>query len=245
MHRTPPLTINRVITLPEKVSTTLPFLGTDIFLSLLEQSGLLADLDTRAAITILAPDDTAFTTFDHASLSPDQLLAVLKEHILVDYPAYSPLLENGDVYPTLAGGTVSVLVRDSQVFWNGARLLMGDAILRNGLVHIIDRVSSFFFFFFFFLFAWCLSLSVLVILFVIKLLTEIGDGCAGSGTGACADFFDRDGRCNCHGGALCSGDAGGWLCWLGGCGPLRWPAVSRCGLRRRSWSVEGSGHVVV
>jgi uncharacterized surface protein with fasciclin (FAS1) repeats len=68
---------------------------------------------------------------------------VLQQHVLVDYPAYSPLLENGDVYPTLAGGSVSVLVRDSAVFWNGARLLAGDAILRNGVVHVIDRVSLF------------------------------------------------------------------------------------------------------
>jgi hypothetical protein len=93
---------------------------------------------------------------------------VLKQHVLVDYPAYSPLLENGDVYPTLGGGTVSVLVRDSAVFWNGARLLAGDAILRNGVVHVIDRVSLFFFSF------SCLthSLSVLWLFVCDGLLTE-------------------------------------------------------------------------
>lgn len=67
----------------------------------------------------------------------------MKQHILVDFPAYTPLLEDGDVYPTLGGGHVTVTVVDGVVSLNGARILSGDAIITNGAVHTISKVSLF------------------------------------------------------------------------------------------------------
>ncbi|RYP69884.1 hypothetical protein DL771_005827 [Monosporascus sp. 5C6A] len=126
------------LALPESISSTLPFLGVDTFQDLLRESGLLAELDTRPSITVLAPDDNAFTnTTGWTGIERTELL---RQHILIDYTAYTPLLQDGAVYPTLAGGNVTVSVRDGRVYLNGAQILTGDAITVNGVIHTIDTV---------------------------------------------------------------------------------------------------------
>ncbi|KAG7290338.1 hypothetical protein NEMBOFW57_000338 [Staphylotrichum longicolle] len=130
---------NGLPTLPQTASKTLRFLGIDRFLDALNQTGLLAELDAqKGPITILAPDDNAFKnrTFTH-----DQLTALVKQHILVDYFAYTPLLRNGQVYPTLGGGQVVVSVdTKGAVYLGGAPILAGDAIITNGAIHTIGKV---------------------------------------------------------------------------------------------------------
>ncbi|RSL62668.1 hypothetical protein CEP54_005625 [Fusarium duplospermum] len=128
------------LTLPESISSTLPHLGVDKFHELVKKSGLLSELDSTAGITILAPDNSAFknvTKWSNADLSE-----FIKCHILVDFPAYTPLLKDGQVYPTLAGGKVKVTVRDGTIYLNGAKVVAGDAIAVNGAVHTIDRVLA-------------------------------------------------------------------------------------------------------
>ncbi|EAQ91872.1 hypothetical protein CHGG_00107 [Chaetomium globosum CBS 148.51] len=126
-------------TLPETASKTLPFLGVSTFFDALNQTGVLAELDTRRGpITILAPDDNAFKgkAFTH-----DQLTALVRRHVLVDYFAYTPLLEDHQVYPTLGGGEVVVAVNNKgAASLGGAGILAGDAIITNGVVHTIDKI---------------------------------------------------------------------------------------------------------
>ncbi|KAH6649315.1 FAS1 domain-containing protein [Chaetomium tenue] len=130
---------NGLPTLPQTASKTLPFLGINTFFDALNQTGLLAELDTRRGpITILAPDDNAFKG---KTYTRDQLAAIVRQHVLVDYFAYTPLLEDRQVYPTLGGGEVVVSVNDKgAASLGGARILAGDAILTNGAVHTIDKV---------------------------------------------------------------------------------------------------------
>ncbi|KAK3309822.1 FAS1 domain-containing protein [Chaetomium strumarium] len=141
--------VNGLFTLPARASETLPFLGVDNFLAALNQTGVLAELDARTGpITILAPDDKAFTfttsttnSTGSSTLTRDQLTALVKQHVLVDYLAYTPLLQDGDVYPTLAGGQVAVSVDGKgAVYLDGARILAGDAVITNGAVHTISKV---------------------------------------------------------------------------------------------------------
>lgn len=130
---------NGLLTLPQNASNTLPFLGVDSFSDALNQTGLLAELDARSGpITILAPDDNAFKD---RTFTRDQLTSLVRQHVLVDYFAYTPLLQDRQVYPTLGGGEVAVSVDDKgAVYLGGARILAGDAILTNGAVHIIDKI---------------------------------------------------------------------------------------------------------
>ncbi|KAK4233995.1 hypothetical protein C8A03DRAFT_47575 [Achaetomium macrosporum] len=74
------------------------------------------------------------------TFSPDQPTAPVRQHILADYPAYTPLLRDGDAYPTLGGGEVVVSVDDrGAVYLDGARILAGDAIITNGAVYTIGE----------------------------------------------------------------------------------------------------------
>ncbi|KAI0600998.1 FAS1 domain-containing protein [Biscogniauxia sp. FL1348] len=132
--------IDGVLTLPGNLSYTLPFLGADMFGAALEKAGLLSDLDNRATITVLAPDDTAFKSA--SGLSDTQLAQVLAGHVILDFPAYTPLLKDGHTYRTLGGGNVTVSVRDGVAYINDAQILAGDAVIKNGVVHTIDKLLT-------------------------------------------------------------------------------------------------------
>ncbi|RYP63896.1 hypothetical protein DL771_009071 [Monosporascus sp. 5C6A] len=132
--------INDVLTLPRNLSYTLPFLGTGRFGAALQTAGLLPDLDNRAIITVLAPNDAAFENAD--SSTDEQLTQMLREHVVVGFPAYTPLLQDGQTYRTLGGGEVTVSMRGGEAYINGARILAGDAIIQNGVVHTIDRLTT-------------------------------------------------------------------------------------------------------
>ena len=119
------------------MSETLPFLGLDDVLSALQKTGLITNLDNTASITFLAPDDSAFPD----GLSGDELAQVLRQHLLQGPPAYTPLLVDGASYTTLAGTTVAVSVQGPDIFIGGARILAGYSIIKNGVIHTVDKVS--------------------------------------------------------------------------------------------------------
>ncbi|KAK0649321.1 FAS1 domain-containing protein, partial [Cercophora newfieldiana] len=129
--------ISADLTLPRLITQTLPFLANDKLLAILQRTGLAAELDNRTSITFLAPDDTVLPDRPDA-----ELVQVLREHILLGSPAYTPLLVNGATYATLAGTTVSVEIRGPDFFVGGAKILNGDAIVKNGVVHTVDRLIS-------------------------------------------------------------------------------------------------------
>lgn len=126
---------NSDLTLPRTITQTLPFLANDKLLAILQRTGLASELDNRTSITFLAPDDTVLPDLPDA-----QLAQALRGHILLGSPAYTPLLVNGATYTTLAGTTVRVEVRGPDFFVGGTKILNGDAIVKNGVVHTVDRV---------------------------------------------------------------------------------------------------------
>ena len=128
--------VSGLFSLPRLLSFTLPFLGTDKALAALSQTGLINDLDNRTGITFLAPDDRAIPT----NISASVLAEILRRHTIVGLPIFTSDLKNGDTYQTLAGTTVTVTVQCADVFINGARILAGDAIIKNGVVHTVDKV---------------------------------------------------------------------------------------------------------
>ncbi|KAK4171516.1 FAS1 domain-containing protein [Triangularia setosa] len=132
--------VDGIITVPSSLSETVrvPSLGVSTFIDLAQRAGLLIELDNKTKITVLVPSDAALASA--ALLSDSELTQVLKRHVLVDVTAYTPLLRNGDVYRTLAGDVVTVVLRDGGYFVNGARIVQGDAIIENGVLHTVDRL---------------------------------------------------------------------------------------------------------
>ncbi|KAK3343366.1 FAS1 domain-containing protein [Lasiosphaeria hispida] len=128
--------VSGLFSLPRLLSFTLPFLGTDKALAALEQTGLINDLDNRTGITFLAPDDRAIPN----NISASVLAEILRRHTIVGLPIFTSDLRNGDTYQTLAGTTITVTVQCADVFIGGARILASDAIIKNGVVHTVDKL---------------------------------------------------------------------------------------------------------
>jgi uncharacterized surface protein with fasciclin (FAS1) repeats len=128
--------------LPRNLSATLPFLNVDKFQAALQRTGLLAELDARPRITVLAPTDAILGNI--SSLTNAQLSDVLKRHILINVPAYTPLIRDGASFTTLAGGNVTASVHGDDISIGGALIVSGDSLISNGVVHTVDRVSFIF-----------------------------------------------------------------------------------------------------
>ncbi|EHK19972.1 uncharacterized protein TRIVIDRAFT_155305 [Trichoderma virens Gv29-8] len=132
--------IDAVLTLPRSLSSTLQAIGGVKLAAALKQTNLTATLEGAESITVLAPSNEVFSL--SSTLTQTQIVQVLKEHIIVapSFPAYSPWLEDGQIFRTLGGTNVSVVIKDDVAYLNGARILTGDSIIQNGVVHTIDKV---------------------------------------------------------------------------------------------------------
>lgn len=128
--------ISGVFALPRLLSVTLPFLGAERTLDILQRTGLIRDFDTRTGITFLAPDRSAFPP----DLPDAVLVAIMKRHLIVGLPVFTSDMKQGDTYKTLAGTTVTVTVQCAEIFIGGARILAGDAIIKNGVAHVVDKL---------------------------------------------------------------------------------------------------------
>ncbi|KAL8372583.1 hypothetical protein RB595_002092 [Gaeumannomyces hyphopodioides] len=120
--------------LPATVSKTLPFVGAEKFKAALEKAGILPGLDSTTAITVLAPSDSVFAKAGNVTA------AQLKQHIIVGQVVYSTQFRDGQVLPTLGGGSVTVSVQGGVISVGGARIVASDAIIKNGVIHTIGNV---------------------------------------------------------------------------------------------------------
>ncbi|KAK3331230.1 FAS1 domain-containing protein [Apodospora peruviana] len=128
--------VSGAFTLPQILSVTLPFLGADKTLGVLQRTGFIKDLDTRTGITFLVPDNRAIPS----NLPDDVFAEILRRHVILGTPIFTSDLKHGDSFKTLAGTTVTVTVQCGDVFIGGARILTGDAIIKNGVAHTVDKV---------------------------------------------------------------------------------------------------------
>ncbi|KAK4161321.1 FAS1 domain-containing protein [Cladorrhinum sp. PSN259] len=132
--------VGGVFTVPAPLSESLKVssLSTGTFLSALNKTGLLSDVDNRAGITVLAPTDAALAS---ANTLPDaELTKVLQRHVLVNVTAYTPQLREGSTFVSLAGEKVTVTFKDGAYYLNDAKIVNGDVIIKNGVLHSIDKI---------------------------------------------------------------------------------------------------------
>ncbi|KAL8399497.1 hypothetical protein RB594_000034 [Gaeumannomyces avenae] len=122
--------------LPATVSETLPFVGAEKFKAALDRAGILPGLDNTTAITVLAPSDSVFAK------AGNWTAAQLKQHIIVGHVIYSTQFRDGQVLPTLGGGSVTVSVQGGIVSVGGARIVASDAIINNGVIHTIGNPTT-------------------------------------------------------------------------------------------------------
>lgn len=140
--------IDSVLTLPPSLEE---LLMTGNFTSLLGAFGLAENAGLGVSVaqtldqpTIFAPTNQAFENIGSAlgSLSAQDVADILMYHV-VETPAFASDLSDGQELQTLGGGSLTVTIREGDdgpmVFINGARVVLPDLALLEGVVHGIDQ----------------------------------------------------------------------------------------------------------
>ena len=113
------------------------------FLSAAKTAGILGELESRPALTLFLPTDTAFTQLPEGqweSITRDRkrLGEVLRYHMV---PGRMKVTEvKPGLTKTLAGSELSLKSDNGMVTVNGARVTESDLLADNGIVHGIDQV---------------------------------------------------------------------------------------------------------
>ena len=136
--------IDSVLTLPVSVSDTALLAGLTGLAGALAATNLTEAVDTTPDVTIFAPINSAFEQIGSAlgALTPEQATAILGYHVVNGTVAYSSLLENGSMVPSMTGQNLTVSIIDGEVFVNSARVVAADILVANGAVHLIDGVLN-------------------------------------------------------------------------------------------------------
>lgn len=52
---------------------------------------------------------------------------------------YSTTLKDGDTFKTLSGGTITITIKDGDIFANGVKIVLADVLVANGVVHVLEE----------------------------------------------------------------------------------------------------------
>jgi len=102
-------------------------------------------LDFTPRVTVFIPSNDAFRAV--GAITPSQASALLDGHTIVSDSlakpvGYLPELQNGQVLRTEGGSSVTVSVRNGETFVGGAKILLSNIILPNGVAHVVDKVGA-------------------------------------------------------------------------------------------------------
>lgn len=113
------------------------------FNNLLRRSGIIAQVDAEGPFTILAPSNGAFDRLPPHAISeivhePHTLEDFVRNHIVTGIYAREGL--TGETLRTVLGTELTVVDVDPGPYVGGARVLEGDLMAENGIVHVIDAI---------------------------------------------------------------------------------------------------------
>jgi uncharacterized surface protein with fasciclin (FAS1) repeats len=129
-------------TIPVKVSASLKARNLTSFLNLIQKANLTTQLDTQTGITVFAPSNDAIAAYSNATYSSTSLQTLVKSHVVADFVGFLPLLTDGLTLTTLAGTKIKVTVKGGDVFINDAKIIFSNIVTENGVIQVIDKVSS-------------------------------------------------------------------------------------------------------
>lgn len=131
--------INKVLTIPPKLSTTALDSNLTAAAGALIETDLVGTLDSAQDLTIFVPNNEAFqlagSAFANASV--ETLKSVLQYHAVVGSVVFSQDISNGTILP-LSGQPIVVNVVDGSIFVNQAKVVLPNVLLANGVAHVID-----------------------------------------------------------------------------------------------------------
>lgn len=135
--------INKVLTLPQNVSSTGVALNLTSVVGAVVALNLTAAVDTTPNLTLFLPNNAAFQRIGSAlaNLSTANLTSILTYHVVPGL-VYSTDIVNGSSAPTLNGGNVTLRLQGGNVYVNGAKVIQPNVLVANGVVHVIDAVLN-------------------------------------------------------------------------------------------------------
>ncbi|KAG0642617.1 FAS1 domain-containing protein [Tuber brumale] len=141
--------VDDLLSLPQTCTSSMGKLSLSSLIVALNRASLAQTLDNTPGVTCFAPTQEAFAALGNpeGKLSPGELSDALKLHTL-GKAAYSPDLKPGTSYPTLANGqSIKVLREGGALFVTSdgggkAKVVRGNVIVKNGVMHVIDKVLT-------------------------------------------------------------------------------------------------------
>ncbi|KAK5656843.1 hypothetical protein OQA88_4391 [Cercophora sp. LCS_1] len=136
--------IDSMLSLPTNLTGTLLSANLTAAVGAISQSGLSASLDATPELTVFAPTNAAFESVGNlvAGMSAEDLQNVLGYHVLKGSVLYSDALSDGMTAATELGEDVTFRREDGAIFVNSARVVVGNVLIANGVVHFIDNVLN-------------------------------------------------------------------------------------------------------
>lgn len=111
-----------------------------------EAAGLLDALTGDGPLTVLAPTDDAFAKLPEGTVESlllsenrNQLVAILKNHVIAGSVTLAKALEAGEAAP-LQGNAIAFRFENGRVMVGNAAMLKADIEASNGIIHVIDQV---------------------------------------------------------------------------------------------------------
>ena len=107
----------------------------------LEKANLTTALKGEGPFTVFAPSDAAFTAAGISldDFDADTLANILTYHV-VSGKVMSTDLSNGMRATALNGGILAFSISEGNVSVNGAKVVLADVPVSNGVIHVIDKV---------------------------------------------------------------------------------------------------------
>jgi hypothetical protein len=138
--------IDKVLTLPQNISSTLVGAGLTSLYGALNATNLLNTVNGLKDVTIFAPSNSALQDIGSvlANASTADLVKVLTYHVVNGTsPYYSTDLSNNTSLQTVNGAKLTVhLGANGTVFVNGAKVITPNVLVAGGVVHVIDEVLN-------------------------------------------------------------------------------------------------------
>jgi len=136
--------INKVLTLPANVSSTLVTARLTSLYGALNATNLLGAVNGLKDVTIFAPANSGFQNIGSAvpNISTADLTKILTYHVVNGTsPGYSSTLSNTTL-KSMEGTDLTIRLRGSNVFVNGAKVITPNVLVAGGVVHVIDNVLN-------------------------------------------------------------------------------------------------------
>jgi len=123
--------VKSFFSLPAPLYDTLNTLGFKVFRGAIDKEGLKEKLSETPAMVIFAfADDKVDGKFE------------VKEHTISGFLGYTPELVDGGQFTSDAGTSLTVTFKDGDVFVNDVRIVKSDIIIKNGVIHQLEKPLS-------------------------------------------------------------------------------------------------------